>query len=124
MSKESITDGFSCPFCHAINKCSNTKWESVGYIPIICVDCGNLFWSRIPNDKNLVIVNRIPVFKTEIPDLSTGAWAIVIDKTNEYYLEPCKVLSSNKRRYKVQFNVGIIIWLSQHQIELLPWGDV
>lgn len=124
MQKESITDGFNCPFCHAVNKCSNTKWESVGYVPIICVDCGNLFWSRLPSDKELVMVNRVPVFKTTMPDVVDGVWAIVTDKSNGRYLDPCKVISSDRGRYNVKFNDGLVIWIPRHKLELLPWGSV
>ena len=124
MSNESITDGVNCPFCHTANKCSNTKWESVGYIPIICVDCGNLFWSRLSNDKELIMVNRVPVFKTQIPDLHEGVWAIIVDKTHQKYLDPCKILKLDHKRYKVQFSNNVVIWVLQHQLEILPWGSV
>lgn len=120
MSSDSITDDFSCPFCKAKNSAKSSSWEKVGYIPIICVECSNLFWARMSNTE-LTIVNRVPVFKVQIPELEENTWIIVVNKEHEKHLEPGRITKKDHKHYRVEFNDGVQIWMPMHWIEKIPW---
>lgn len=121
MSNESITDGFNCPFCQNRNVAKSSSWDKVGYVPIICVKCSNLFWARIPRTTELTIVNRVPVFKVQIPELEVNTWVIVVNKEHQKHLEPARVTKRDHKHYRVEFNDGAQIWMPSHWIEKIPW---
>jgi hypothetical protein len=122
MSSDSITDGFACPFCQANNSSKPSSWDKVGYIPIICVKCAKLFWARIPKiDAELTIVNRVPVFKVQIPELEPDTWVIIVNKQHAKHLEPGRITKRDHKHYRVEFNDGVQIWMPQHWVERIPW---
>jgi hypothetical protein len=80
-----------------------------------------LFWARLSNSE-LAIVNRIPVFKTQIPELNEGTWIIVINKEHVKYMEPARVTKRDHKHYRVEFNDGSLLWVPQHWVEKIPWN--
>jgi hypothetical protein len=116
-----LTDDFSCPFCKTKNAATSSSWDNVGYIPIICINCSSLFWARMPGNSELTIVNRVPVFKMQIPELDENTWIIVVNKEHQKHLEPGRVTKRDHKHYRVEFNDGVQIWMPQHWIEKIPW---
>lgn len=119
-SEPSDKDHVTCPNCGAQNETSSTPWGKIGYVPTICVQCSELFWTPIAVDAELTIVNRIPVFKVQVPELSEGTQVFIIQKDHAKHLEPGKVVKRDHKHYKVQFNDGMQLWVPSFWVEAIP----
>jgi len=124
MSNESISDDSTCPFCGMKNQLISSKsWDQIGYAPVMCVQCAQLFWVKLPSNSSheIVIVNRVPVFKTEIPELLEDTWIFIINKDHEKYLEPAKIVERSHKHYRVEFLDKMLLWVPSHWVERIPF---
>lgn len=123
MSSESFSDQPNCPSCGAENElASSSSWDKVGYVPIICTKCTNLFWSRLtPGGTEKIVVNRVPVFKVQIPELPEDTWVFVVNKDHEKHLEPGQITKRDHKHYRIKFVDGTQLWVPMHWIERIPW---
>ena len=108
------------------------------YVVIFVVLVGHLFWrmgdmqptvveystflEHIESGyvEEIVLVNRVPVFKTQIPELEEGTLVFVINKEHQKHLEPGKVVARSHKHYRIEFNDKSKIWMPQHWIEAIP----
>jgi hypothetical protein len=119
MTKEA--HDFVCPKCGTSNKASLKLWYNVGYVPIICVGCDELFWSRFVDQRETTVVDTAPRFEEQIPELVEGTPVFVVNKEHEKHLEPGYVAAREHAHYRIRFNDGNMIWMPQHWIEKIPW---
>lgn len=109
----------NCPSCGTTNSIKpSDAWCKVGRMPIICVHCATIYWADIESEsKELIVVNKVPVFKVQIPEINEGAWVYIINREHEKYLEPGKVIQKDHKHYRIEFSDGFQLWVPQHWVE-------
>lgn len=101
-----------CPSCGHPNK-------GIVGTTIICVKCQHLYYAV--SGEELVMARRVPVFKTQVPDIEVGEIVFVVNAQHVKHLEPGKVIRKAHGYYHVEFNDKIAVWLPSHWIEKSPF---
>jgi hypothetical protein len=116
-------DNYTCPLCGHINQSDAEQWQKIGYVPILCSVCDRLFWTKLPStgDPEIIVVNRIPVFQVQTPDIPEDTVVYVVNKQHPKHLEPGVVTKKDHCHYRIKFNDGLVIWMPSHWIERCPW---
>lgn len=113
-------DSVKCPSCGAPNQINSASWDKIGYIPTLCVQCSELFWSPITTETEITIVNRIPVFKVQVPELNEGTFVFIIQRDHVKHLEPGQIMKRDHKHYKIKFNDGMQLWVPSCWVEQIP----
>lgn len=117
-------DNYTCPHCGHANQAESENWHNIGYVPILCSSCDRLFWTKLPagdQPAEIVMVNRIPVFQVQLPDIPEDTIVYVVNKQHPKHLEPGVVTKRDHCHYRIKFNDGLVIWMPSHWIERCPW---
>lgn len=117
-------DNYICPLCQHPNQADAEQWQKIGYVPVLCSACDRLFWAKLAQEgtpAEIVLVNRVPVFEVQIPDIPENTTVYVVNKQHPKHLEPGVVTKRAHCHYRIKFNDGLVIWMPSHWIERCPW---
>lgn len=103
-----------CPSCGQKNK------GSKGAV-INCPHCKHVYWPKVHDAGDLVMVHRVPVFKFQIPDIDVDSTVFVVNAQHPKHLEPGKVVRKTHGYYLIEFNDKMQIWMPSYWIEKSPW---